>query len=178
MSRDFRYSHKGNLIIVIMISAPYLNANVIRLKFWFNRQLETENDKIVVGIVACGDRPLDQSIVLLKSILITSIFHGLPSLDAILFADDEHLHSMDLKVPIQKFNNRPGRSLNFLTWSIPFTGRSLEKFNGWNKLSLWNTPCHISSSESWWMEKSLQTLRFSAFIFTRKFRFLILYYVS
>lgn len=69
--------------------------------FWFKRQLETEDDKVVVGIVACGDKPLDQSIVLLKSIITTSIYHGLPSLDAILFADDEHLHTMDLKVTFQ-----------------------------------------------------------------------------
>ncbi|ODM99185.1 Glucoside xylosyltransferase 2 [Orchesella cincta] len=60
--------------------------------------LRANNEKVVIGLVACGEKPLEDAINLLKSAILSSIYHGLPSLDAILFADDENLHNLDLKV--------------------------------------------------------------------------------
>ncbi|CAL8095505.1 unnamed protein product [Orchesella dallaii] len=55
-------------------------------------------EKVVIGVVACGKKPLEDSITLLKSAILSGIHHGLPALDAILFADDDNLHNLDLKV--------------------------------------------------------------------------------
>lgn len=66
---------------------------------YFRDKPSTEEDeKIVIGAVACGEKPLTDIIVLLKSVIITSIFHKVSSLEAILFADDEHLHVLDVQV--------------------------------------------------------------------------------
>lgn len=72
---------------------------------WFRKHFQTgkhitafKNEKVVVGVVACGEKAVNETIVLLKSVILSGIFYGLPTLDAILFADDDNLFNLDTKV--------------------------------------------------------------------------------